>query len=168
VTAVDQREEHEHRTRKDVVMDAVVVRAGEGHALRMGDMQMVVKEDGTHTRGTLGLAEFEVPPQSHDTPPPHIHHGHDEGFYVLDGELEFVVGTDTVRAEQGSFVMVPAGVAHTFNNPTQRPARFLATFTPRRYLDYFEELSQLHHATASPTRHQIAELMAHYDTEVIP
>jgi hypothetical protein len=42
-------------------MDAVVVKAGEGHALRLGDVHMVVKEDGMHTRGALGLAEFEVP-----------------------------------------------------------------------------------------------------------
>ncbi len=34
-------------------MNAVVVKAGEGHALRLGDVQMVVKEDGTHTRGAL-------------------------------------------------------------------------------------------------------------------
>jgi hypothetical protein len=42
-------------------MNAVVVKAGEGHALRIGDVRMVVKEDGTHTRDALGLAEFEVP-----------------------------------------------------------------------------------------------------------
>jgi hypothetical protein len=54
-------------------MNAVVVKAGEGHALRLGDVEMVVKEDGTHTRGALGLAEFEVPPQGHDVPPAHIH-----------------------------------------------------------------------------------------------
>ena len=63
-------------------MNAVVVKAGEGHALRLGDVQMVVKEDGTHTRGALGLAEFEVPPQGHDVPPAHIHHAHEEGFYI--------------------------------------------------------------------------------------
>jgi mannose-6-phosphate isomerase-like protein (cupin superfamily) len=148
-------------------MNAVVVKAGEGHVLRLGDGQMIVKEDGTHTRGALGLAEVEVPPQSHDVPPAHIHHAHEEGFYILEGELEFVVGTQTVRASQGSFVMVPIGVAHTFSNPTERPARFLITLTPRRYLSYFEELSQLHQATASPSRQQIAELMARYDTEVV-
>ena len=148
-------------------MNAVVLKAGEGHALRLGDVQMVVKEDGTHTRGALGLAEFEVAPHGHNTPPPHIHHAHEEGFYVLEGELEFVVGTKTVRAAQGSFVMVPAGVAHSFSNPTQQPARFLTTFTPRRYLSYFEELSHLYQATASPSPHQIAELMARYDTEVL-
>ena len=78
-------------------MNAVVLKPGEGHALRLGDVQMVVKEDGTHTRGTLGLAEFELPPQAHDAPPAHIHHAHEEGFYILEGELEFVVGTQAVR-----------------------------------------------------------------------
>jgi mannose-6-phosphate isomerase-like protein (cupin superfamily) len=148
-------------------MNAVVVKAGEGHALRLGDVQMVVKEDGTHTRGALGLAEFEVPPHGHDAPLPHIHHAHEEGFYILEGELEFVVGTQTVRAGQGAFVMVPTGVAHTFSNPTERPARFLCTFTPQRYLSYFEEVSQLYQATASSGRQQIAELMDRYDTEVV-
>ena len=148
-------------------MNAVVVKAGEGHVLRLGDVHMVVKEDGTHTRGALGLAEFEMAPHGHNAPLPHIHHAHEEGFYILEGELEFVVGTETVRASQGSFVMVPIGVAHTFSNPTERPARFLITLTPRRYLSYFEELSQLYQATASPGRQQLAELMARYDTEVI-
>ncbi len=148
-------------------MNAVVLKAGEGHALRLGDVQMIVKEDGTHTRGTLGLAEFEVPPHGHNAPPLHIHHAHEEGFYVLEGEFEFVVGTETVRVGQGSFVMVPVGVAHSFSNPTEKPARFLNTFTPRRYLSYFEEMSHLYEATASPGRQELAELMARYDTEVV-
>ncbi len=149
-------------------MNAVVLKAGEGHALRLGDVQMVMKEDGTHTRGALGLAEFELPPHAPTPPPPpHIHHAHEEGFYILEGELEFVGGTQTVRAGQGAFVMVPTGVAHTFSNPTERPARFLCTFTPPRYLSYFEEGSQLYQATASPSPRQIAELMARYDTEVV-
>jgi mannose-6-phosphate isomerase-like protein (cupin superfamily) len=148
-------------------MDAAVVKAGEGPELRLGDIRMVVKEDGTHTRGELGLAEFELPPQGHDVPQPHVHHAHEEGFYILEGELEFVVGTEAVRAGRGSFLMVPVGVAHTFSNPTERPARFLCAFTPRRYLSYFEEVSRLLQATASPTWQQIAELMARYDTEVV-
>ena len=79
-------------------MNAVVLKAGEGHALRLGDVHMLVKEDGTHTRNALGLAEFEMPPHGHQAPLPHIHHAHEEGFYILEGELEFVVGTETVRA----------------------------------------------------------------------
>ena len=152
-------------------MQAQVLKAGEGHPLRLGDVQMVVKEDGTHTGGALGLAEFVVAPHGQHTPLPHIHHAHQEGFYVLEGELEFVVGVgagaETLRAGPGTFVLVPVGVAHTFRNPTDNPARFLATMTPRRYLDYFEELSRLFQANPSPTPQQRAELMARYDTEVV-
>jgi len=132
-------------------MNAVVLKAGEGHALRLGDVHMLVKEDGTHTRNALGLAEFEMAPHGHQAPLPHIHHTHDGNS----------------AGGQGAFVMVPTGVAHTFSNPTERPARFLSTFTPQRYLSYFEELSQLSQATASPSQQQLAELMARYDTEVI-
>ena len=77
------------------------------------------------------------------------------------------MGKQTVRAGPGTFVMVSIGVPHTFRNPTERPARFLSTFTPRRYLNYFVELSQLFEATASPTPQQRADLMARYGTEVV-
>src|SRR5437879_13533325 len=118
--------------RKDFFMNVVVLKAGEGRTLSLGPIHMVVQEDGTHTRGTLGVAEFTVPPHAL-TPPPHIHHAHEEVFYVLEGELEFLAGTETVRAGQGAFVMVPIGAVHTFSNPTDKPARFLNTFTPPPY-----------------------------------
>lgn len=148
-------------------MNAIVLKTGEGRALSIGGVNMVVKEDGTRTRGTLGVAEFEVPPHALRTPPPHVHHSHEEAFYILAGELEFQVGTEKVRVSRGSFVIVPIGIAHTFSNPTDEPARFLNTFTPPHYLSYFDELGQLFQATASPSRQQLAEVMGHYDTEVV-
>ena len=148
-------------------MDAVVFKAGEGRLIPLGPIRMFVQEDGTHTRGTLGVAEFEIASHA-PTPPPHIHRTFEEGFYVLDGELEFLVGTQTMRAGAGTFVMVPIGALHTFSNPTDRPARFLNTFTPPRYIHYFEELSKLIQAGVTPGSHQFAELMARYDTEVVP
>jgi mannose-6-phosphate isomerase-like protein (cupin superfamily) len=154
------------KKRKELFMSAVVLKAGEGHTLPLGPIHMLVQEDGTHTRGTLGLAEFEVAPHA-PTPPPHIHHAHEEGFYILEGELEFLAGTQTVRASQGTFVMVPIGTVHTFSNPTEKPARFLNTFTPSLYLGYFEELSTFIQASVSLNPQQLAELMARYDTEVV-
>ena len=147
-------------------MNVVVLKPGQGRTIPLGPIDMVVQEDGTHTRGTLGVAEFAVPPHA-PTPPPHIHHAHEEGFYVLEGELEFLAGTETVRASQGTFVMVPMGTIHTFSNPTDRPARFLNTFTPPLYIGYFEEMSKLIQADVAPGPQQFAELMARYDTEVV-
>src|SRR5713226_9753270 len=136
-------------------MNAVILKAGEGRTIPLGPIQMVVQEDGTHTRGTLGVAEFAVPPHA-PTPPPHIHHAHEEVFYVLEGELEFLADAETVRASAGTFVMVPIGALHTFSNPTDKPARFLNTFTPPLYIRYFEEVSKLIQAGVAPDSHQFA------------
>jgi len=146
-------------------MNANVVKAGDGKAISIGNTRLQVKEDGSRTRGMLGLAEFEIPPGGTNTPPLHVHYAHEEGFYVLEGELEFQAGTDTVRVGRGGFVMVPIGIPHTFRNPTDKPARFLNTFTPRHYLDYFAEMSQLFQSNPSASPLQAAEVMAHFRTE---
>jgi mannose-6-phosphate isomerase-like protein (cupin superfamily) len=127
---------------------------------------MIVKEDGTCTRGTLAIAEFEVAPRV-PTPPLHVHHAHEEGFYILDGELEFLVGMQQIHADKGTYVTVPLGVPHTFMNMGNVPARFLNTFTPPRYLNYFFELSELIAGSGMPTPVQMGEPMARYETEVI-
>src|SRR6266699_3112856 len=82
-------------------MSIIVLKPGEGCMLPLSPIRMVVQEDGTQTRGTVGMAIFEVPPHV-PTPPPHLHHAHEEGFYVLEGELEFLAGEETVRASAGT------------------------------------------------------------------
>jgi mannose-6-phosphate isomerase-like protein (cupin superfamily) len=154
------------KKRKDTIMSVIILEARKGRLIPLGPIRMYVQEDGTNTRGTLGVAEFEVPPHA-PTPPPHIHHAHEEVFYVLEGELEFLAGTETVRAGVGTFVMVPIGARHTFSNPTDKSARFLNTFTPPRYIHYFEEMSELLQADVTPGSPQITELMARYDTDVV-
>jgi mannose-6-phosphate isomerase-like protein (cupin superfamily) len=46
-------------------------------------------------------------------PPPH-HHGWDEAFYVLRGDVTFVVGDESRLAGPGSCVYVPGGTLHLF------------------------------------------------------
>jgi uncharacterized cupin superfamily protein len=54
-----------------------------------------------------------------------VHDRYDEAFYVLDGEVHFVVGDTTSVAEVGAFVFVPRGEAHRFWNASPTPARML-------------------------------------------
>src|SRR6266702_8638939 len=89
-------------SKKGCFMSVVILKPGEGRTISLGPIQMIVQEDGTQTRGTLGVAEFAVPPHA-PTPPPHLHHAHEEVFYVLEGELEFLAGAETVRASAGTF-----------------------------------------------------------------
>src|SRR5262249_32054277 len=100
------------------------------------------------------------------SPLPHVHRAHEEGFYVLEGEIEFTIGADSIRLGAGGWVLVPIGVPHTFRNPGDTPARFLNTFTPDRYIHYFEEAAAIA-ATGPLAPEQMVKIMAHYNTDVL-
>ena len=46
--------------------------------------------------------------------PPHVHQDVDEVFYVLDGEVEFLIGDKRRAARKGALVFVPRGTVHGF------------------------------------------------------
>jgi mannose-6-phosphate isomerase-like protein (cupin superfamily) len=77
------------------------------------------------------IAIAEVRSEPGQAPPPsHLHRRHVESFYVLAGELAFTVAARELRAEAGTWVQVPAGVAHTFAVAGSGEARFLNLHTP--------------------------------------
>jgi mannose-6-phosphate isomerase-like protein (cupin superfamily) len=63
-------------------------------------------------------------------PEPHAHAEEDDSFYVLDGELVFILDEGEVTAPAGTFVLVPPGVSHSFRNALDRPVRVLNIHTP--------------------------------------
>src|SRR5438445_12694413 len=48
---------------------------------------------------------------------PHTHSDHVDSFYVLEGEAEFILGDEVVRAGPGTYVAAPAGVVHGLRTP---------------------------------------------------
>ena len=117
-------------------MDWNVVAAGTGRSMRLdSSSELIIKEDGSYTRGNLVAAETVLQPDF-VSPPQHLHHAHEEAWYILEGEVDFTSGTRVRRAGPGDWVVVPLGIPHTFGNPGEVPARFLSFFTPRLYLDY--------------------------------
>src|SRR4051812_18561631 len=102
-----------------------------------------VIEDGTATGGRIGVVECELAP-GWVGPPQHVHHEHDETFYVLAGAVRFTSGTNSFVATPGQSVIVPKDDPHTFENADPKvPARLLGTVSPARYVDYFRELAAL-------------------------
>jgi quercetin dioxygenase-like cupin family protein len=101
--------------------DAVLLGPGEGEALPGTNRELRVKV----SRGELDMLEFIDCEPGFGPIPPHVHDDHIDSFYVLEGELEFQVGDDTVRAGPGVYVAAPPGVVHGFSNPGPAPARFL-------------------------------------------
>ena len=63
---------------------------------------------------------------------PHVHSQHTDAFYVIEGELTFEIGreSEALTVSSGGLVAVPPGVAHSFRNDSDRPARWLTIHAP--------------------------------------
>jgi quercetin dioxygenase-like cupin family protein len=104
------------------VGQAVLLGPGEGERL---NERIVVKIE----RPELSVNEVNVGP-AFEGPGPHFHKEHVDAFYVLEGELEFTNGTETLRAGPGTSVAVPPGIVHGFTNPGPSGARYLNIHAP--------------------------------------
>jgi uncharacterized cupin superfamily protein len=61
--------------------------------------------------------------------PPHIHVWSDETFYVIDGEITFLMNDEQKTVTAGSFVIIPRGTVHGFRVDSDS-ARILNQYTP--------------------------------------
>ena len=59
--------------------------------------------------------------------------------YVLDGHFRFRAEDELLDAPTGSFVFVPRGPRHCFQNIGEEVARILVMFTPSGMERFFEE-----------------------------
>ena len=92
---------------------------------------------GEESAGAYFAMEASVPPGG--GPPPHIHSREDETFYLIEGQIEFLLGDKTFTAGPGDFVNVPRGTVHRFHNTGTKSARMVLTFTPAGIEGFFEE-----------------------------
>ena len=116
----------------------MIVSPDEGHPLAGGPTKPVVKV-GPHVGSSrLGLLESEVPAGGGF--PAHIHDGYEEAFYVISGDLEYLIRGAWQSAGVGSVVFVPAGQPHGFRNRGTAPARHLAIAAPADAMTMIEQL----------------------------
>lgn len=95
---------------------------------------------GAQTGGVFTLLEALVMPEA--GPPPHAHHGEEETFVLLDGEMSFRLGGETYDARPGTVLYVPRGVPHSYSNVGAGPARMLFMYSPAGMEDMFAEIGK--------------------------
>ena len=61
---------------------------------------------------------------------PHHHDANEEIFLVTEGTMTFLVGEDWVEAPRGTFVRIPPGMTHDFQNRSDAPATAFNIFLP--------------------------------------
>lgn len=144
----------------------LILEPGGGRAIPLGEAGVVtMKAERRHTRGTLSIYEFAMPPATAG-PPLHLHRGWDEAFYVLNGEMTFLIDGRTSAAPAGSFVFIPRGVLHTFWNAGSAPARQLTIFSPSGIEDYFDAVTRVLAAPDETTRAAAVAEMERHDMVV--
>lgn len=129
----------------EATAQAIVQGEGEGDARWFLGALSTVKASAETTAGRVAVIENWAP-RGHGSPL-HVHHGEDEWFYVLSGELTFWVDGQVTTAGAGSFVYGPRDVPHTFEVSSDE-ARFLLVTEPAGFERFLREMSV---PAASPT-----------------
>ena len=136
---------------------------GAGKVIALPGVTAVFKAVNDRKPGDFVVIELTADP-GFAGPRPHVHHTHEELFYVLDGEFDFFVDGVVRRVGPGSFVNVPPGVMHDFRNPGTGPARWLGIASPAGLDRYFEEILAVV-AAGKLSQEELRRLRLRYDTE---
>lgn len=101
---------------------------GQGRHYPMGRISALFKADGVETTGRYSISEWWLEPR---TAGPGAHaHPEDDVFFVIEGVMSFLVKDAWTDAPPGSFVLVPGGVTHDFQNRGERRAGVLNLCIP--------------------------------------
>jgi quercetin dioxygenase-like cupin family protein len=152
---------------------AVVTKPGEGRTVAVvGDVYRFLVT-GENTNGKYATWEAIVPPGG--GPPRHVHSREEEGFYILDGEITFLIGEQRLIATAGMFANMPVGMPHSFKNESAKPARMLISVAPAGLEQMFFEvgvpLPECSTTALPPRKEEIEKLMSiapKYGIEIRP
>ena len=106
----------------------VVLGPGEGRSYPMGRIAAIFKADAAETESRYSISEWWLEP--HTQGPGAHSHPEDDIFYVIEGTMSVLVDKDWTQAKRGSFVLVPGGVTHDFENRSNARAGVLNFSVP--------------------------------------
>lgn len=112
------------------VVSASIVRGradGETVANHLGGT-ITFRATADETAEALTVIEIVVAPG--EGPWLHRHPDSDEFLYTIEGSMRVRLDDDVVEAPAGTFVFLPRGLPHTWQNAGDAPARLLAAFVP--------------------------------------
>ena len=95
--------------------------------------RILVSED------TYSLMEEEA--RQGDMPPLHVHHGHDEVFYVLSGRVSIHLPGSRIDLEPGQAAFAPRDIPHTYRVESEEGARWLVATTSGEFAAFVAEVA---------------------------
>ena len=137
---------------------ARVVRAAEGTPYGVLGTAMTHKLTGADTYGQLMWLEDHNPPGA--AIPLHVHTREDELFRVLEGRVEFTIGTEALTLGPGDVAFAPRYVPHAWRVVGEAPARTIMTAFPAGIEHMFGELAEL--PAGPPDLARVAQVCGRY------
>ena len=119
---------------------AIHLPPGRGRKYPMGPVSSVFKADGKETLSRYAISEWWLEPR---TKGPGAHsHEDDDVFYVLEGMMSIRLGKRWIEAPKGSFVLVPGGMLHDFENRSRKRAGMLNISAPGDFEQHMPGIAQ--------------------------
>jgi mannose-6-phosphate isomerase-like protein (cupin superfamily) len=118
----------------------LILGPGEGRGYPMGRISALFKADGPETANRYSISEWWL--EAHTQGPGAHSHPEDDVFFVIEGTMSFLVGGEWIDAPKGSFVLVPGGLTHDFENRSSTRAGALNFSAPGNFEQHMPGIAQ--------------------------
>jgi quercetin dioxygenase-like cupin family protein len=131
----------------------------------------IVLAEAKDTGGRVSMMQELLPKGS--GPGPHKHTWSDETYYILHGDITFLVGDKIMTGRTGDFILVPRNTRHAFRVDSET-ASFLNGYTPASLEAALVEYAMpapervLPPKGASPAITMTPELLSRYGMDMLP
>lgn len=106
----------------------IIVPPEQGRVYEMGRMRAIFKADCDESANRYSVSEWWLEPRTRG---PGAHsHSEDHVYYVLAGTLSVLVNDDWSHVTKGSYVVIPGGTIHNFENRGSDPSGFISFNAP--------------------------------------
>jgi mannose-6-phosphate isomerase-like protein (cupin superfamily) len=122
---------------------SVIVRAANAEVVGAPTAKVKLLADSNATGGALSTVRVALE-KGADGARPHRHDRSAEMFYVLDGVVQILSGTEIVKAGQGDVIVVPPRLPHAFSAERGSTAEILIVIAPGvERFEYFRQLTRI-------------------------
>ena len=142
--------------------EALIVRGHEAEVVGLPQASVKLLADSSSTGGALSTVQVSLG-EGADGAKPHRHRNSAEMFYVLEGAVRVLSGTDVVRAERGDVIVVPPDLPHAFRAAPGSTAEILIVMVPGvERFEYFRKITRIAQGREAPE--SLRDVQELYDT----
>lgn len=110
------------------------VSSKDGNIFHILGQEVTVKLHSSEGNGNY-VFELKTPPGLGI--PPHVHKNEDELMYVLEGEVELMVGEEVIKARPGDCINLVRNIPHAYSNNGTSNSRALFYISPGKGFEEF-------------------------------